>query len=731
MALNLVLGCNREMFMAALGASAPTWSFLEDQVGTTITSAPMGREVRLGEPIGTGPNSAWHQLTWQGGAQQDIWQDNQMYQKGNVDVSTWAGKAKMWPGLQSWWKKDNLPNARGMAMWQGSRSNIDNVNLTALTCGERDLKPSENVAAVYELFQLNPGYARGDPRAIQHVATSLTGPWRVVQPAMADDYSSGITMCMTQTQMFLLYENVVKGNVNDNKLIQDTNAPLTTTSGFQYHNDTACSYVDGFYYGHGNRLYKRIPKAPYGVLGTHTMIHAIKAAQYLQGMVVWNNRIYFGAVYPNGQYSVFVSDGATTIKAFDFPSQFIPGQMAVVAGGLYIIGYQPSGVGTPPTVGRPNTVQQVWRFDGVSLKKLWQEGHFEDGNQHTQTGIIEYNGMACWGSNGTNSSGNQTGVYKENYACLMFYDPINDAIVPGPGLGAQNSTGHLWITGLARWNNTVAVYFRDDSGVGSGMIATLRQEDLTRNDFRWPVNGSNAQFQDPAGSNRFLELFTSEYHGPDDIINDRKTWLAVRTRTKFTGSSNNANLQIYYRTGIDSLTDTLLGTITPAGTGDWQDNVTLIKNVAGTSYLQSKKIQLRLVFNNTDLNQPDSTAQVWLDDVSVTWFPAPVKQRQWQIRIPISEAQLTLHSGNTPNSLTTAAAMKAQLESLYFAQEPFLFWEPLADGSLPANTANAIEVRISSYQCHWSRLELNNSASVPSDQYGTVSLTLVENEPSL
>lgn len=727
----VTLGTTREMFFAALGQSAPQFSFLESQEGTTVTSAQVAREIRLGDPINTGQNSTWHQLTWQGGSQQDIWADNQMYQKGNVDVLTWTGKMKMWPGLQSWWKKDNLPKARGMAMWQGSRSNLD-PSLQALTCGERDQKPSEAVAAVYQLFQLHPGYSRGDPRAIQHIATSLTGPWRVVQPAMADDYTTGVTMCMTQTQMFLLLEAPTANNVNDNKLVQDTNAPVTGTQGYTYHNDTACSYVDGFYYGHGNRFFKRVPKPPYGVLGTHTMVHAIKAASYLQGMCVWNNRIWFGAVYPNGTYSVFQSDGATTVKAFDMPNQFIPGKMAVVAGGLYIIGEQPSGVGVPATIGRPNVVQQLWRFDGVSLKKMWQEGRFEDGAQHFSSDIIEWNGMAVWAAQGTPSSGNNTGNAREDYACLMFYDPINDAIVPGPGLGVSgsNTSGHLWITGLARWNSTIAIYFRNDTAPGSGMIATLRPEDLTRNDFRWPVNGSDPQFQDPAGSTRFLRLYTSEYHGPDDVINEKKIWLSCRVRSKFTGSNNNASINVFYRTGIDSLSDTSIGSISPAGTGDWQDNVLLFK--VSNNYLTSKKLQLRFDLNNNDVNQPDSNVQVWIDDVSVNYYLNPVKQRQFQVRIPISEAQLTMHSSNTPNSLTTSNAMITQLQSYFFTSQPVLWWPPRADGVLPGDTTGAIEVRITGYQEHMARLENSTDpAGSPSGIFGYITLTMIENEPAV
>lgn len=713
---DVVHGSNRQMWFSTLSQTSPTDSFLEDAVGTSITSGQVVRSQRLGDPINTGPNDTWHQLTWQGGAQQEIWADPEMYQKGNVDAISWAGKIKMWPGFQSWFKKEHHPNGCGFVFCQGTLADVD-WRLTALYVGEGTRGPWEARAPLYHMYCIHPGYARGDSRAVRHVK-QFTEPIKGIYSVTSDNYAASSLMVLTATKFYWMDEST-------QTLIQDTNAPLTGSQGYEFHLDCGVSYANGFFYGHGNRLYKRVPAPPYGVLGTHTKIHTISPAKRLTGMTVWNNRIYFGAFYPSGDCSVFVSDGATTVKAFDFPHEFYIRKMVNVAGSLYILGMTPSGLGQANHT--PNIVQQLWRYDGTSLKKIWQEGSFDDGASHWFTDLAVYEGMVVWGANGTATTGTRTGVSKHNYACLMFYDPVNDAIVPGPGLEVHAAnTNDLNIGGISKWNAGLMVAFKDNTNYGSSlskpyMLATMRAEDQTRHDLRWPMAGDIAQFQDPASLTRTLELFTSEYHGPDDVANTKKVWLSVKLRVKITG--DHSTIGVYVRSGLDDSSDDLIGTITNSG-GAWQDIVLPIKppSQGGLTYLKSKKIQIHLKLNNTDTNQPDSTDQAWVDDIAVQYALSPVKVRQWQVRIPISDNQLRA-DGTTPNPLSTAQAMEVALQAYYFNAVPFKFWTPTASGlSTPADNAY-VEVLATSFIENDARLETGDTAA----RVGTISMTLVEN----
>lgn len=702
-------GTNRQVWFANLTDSAAQWSFLEDSVGTQVATGQVSRSLRLGDPINTGPNSGWHQLTWQGGAQQDLWNDEAMYAAGNVDVLSYTGKARMWPGFQSWWKKYAQPHAHSMAMCVAPDQNLD-WRVQPLLIGERDRGPWDERAATYGLTRIQNGLGRGTAGTLQHIATSTTGPWRILSAAQSDNYAAGVTICCTATKFYQYVDS-------SQALIQDTNAP--NIASLEYTWDTGVNYGNAFFYGYGNRLYKRVPLAPYGVLGTHTLVHTINSAKYVQSMTTWNNRIYFGVFYPTGKAAVFVSDGATTVKAFDFPHTFWPRRMLSVAGSLYILGMQPSG-----TQGN-NIVQQLWRYDGTSLKKVWQEGHLEDGALHYASDLIQWNGMVVWACQGTRTSGSQTGVPGNNFACLMFYDPVNDAIVPGPGLdvAGSNTSGNLWITDLCEWNNTIAATFKDDTNYASAsidhpvMVASVRPQDFTRHDLRWPESGPVGQFQDPASTNRYARLNTSEFHGQDDVANVPKTWLSLKLRVKFT--STVAKMDIAVQNGTDALSSlTIASGLTDDGSHDWQDIVVPIKK-GDNSYFTSKKLQVLYVLYNADIGQPDSQQNTWIDDASVQYVLSPTKTRQWTIRIPITEAQLTL-AGAT-NSLGTSALLEQKLQDLYFAGKPVKFWPPTTSSSNPG-TSGSVEVLIQSAIFSEARLASDETGIV-----GSVALTLVEN----
>lgn len=712
------------MWFANLSDATPQWSFLEDPIGTGKTSGQIGRTLRLGDPINTGPNSTWHQLTWEGGALQDVWKDPQMFQKGDVDCITNTGKVRMWPGFISWYKNEHhgggtvtaagiQATKRSLAMCQGSRSDLD-WRMTVLTIGQRDHVPWEPRAAFYELLQLHPGYGRGDSRNIQPIHWGPE-PYRFITSIQADDYATGISLVGTATHMYFLDER-------NNSITEDTNAPKTTAAGFEFQWDSCVTYNDSIYYTHGNRLYKRRPKPPFGVLGTHTVIKTVNSALYLRGMTVWNNRLYFGAFHPGGSASVYVSDGSTTTKAFDFPSEFYPMKMVSCSGSLYVLGMQTSGFGQGGP--NPNVVQQLWRYDGRSLKKMWQEGQFDDGRMHWGSDLTVWNGLVVWGCQGTSTSDQNTGNPRARHASLMFYDPVADAIVCGPGIPTDtNNTDGLWITGLQTWNNTIAVHFKDDTVYsnilrGPTMVATLRGQGQPRQDFRWPMAGDIAQYQDPTTLKKNAFLYSSEYHGDDDVASEKKTWLAVKMRVKLTGS--HAHITVSARSGLDDTTFDVLRTIDDDGTGHWQDVIIPIK--VGANYITSKKLQLKFELYNDAFNLPDDTDMPWIDDCAVQYMLSPIKTRQWQVRIPVTDNQLRLDLQGNP--MTTASALAQQLEDLAFAAVPIKFWEPRTTAGAPPN-GSFIEVRILNFQRQQSRLE-----SVDTSLTGSVSLTLVENVTS-
>jgi hypothetical protein len=724
------------MWFARLTDTHPQWSFLEDPVGTTKRAAQLGKTIRLGEPINTGPNSTWHQLTWEGGEGQDIWSDNQMYQWGDADVLTQSGKMRLWPGWQSWMKLETMGRPRRLVLQQGSRSDTAlaalqaDINSSVLYAATGDRDPFEPRAAVYYLYQIHPNYTPGDSRAVQYLGAN-TDPFRFISPANGDDGLANVQFIATSARFYVFVENA-------QSFTQDTGAPTATAANFEFQPDSAKDFASGFYYLHGNRLMKRVGKPPYGVIGTHTVVKALKSAVWCRGLEVWNNRLYFGAMYPNGRSAVFVSDGATSTKAFDLPQQAQIFKMRAVAGALYLLTQQTSDVhaGNAPAATWRNVVQQVWRYDGRGLKKLWQQGEFSDGHNNWASDICDWNGWVVWGRQGT--------LDAQERANLVFYDPVRDSIVRGPhmdtnllNIGAEFGRG-LWIHSIATWHNTLAVFFKDDTEYGStakrpGMLATMRPTAYPKNDLRWNTVdgvGDAPQFAADITDTVSATVCSSEYHGTDDVATELKTWLNVRVRARLSTFTARLKCYVMHPKG-DETADvndaTLIGTLTWDGTGgttsagsqsDYADYVWPIKDALG-AYFKTQKIQVFFVLENTATGSWEDTGTPMLDDVAVQWTVSPKKRRQWQVRVPVTEAQATL--AGAANGLTTADTLAQKLEDLYFEGNIVKFWEAASSTATPAD-GDYVEVKIEDFQRQQARVASDETGNI-----GYVTLTLVEN----
>lgn len=680
------LGAVRGIAFARISSPLSKFFFLDEGTGGE-KAAQFGRSLRLGDPINTGVNSNWQQLTWVGGAGQTVWRDVEMYDTATCDVQSLTGKLQMWPGWAGLAKWHNTNWVEGLIMTQGSGTGFL-YNGTPLYVGETDYWDRATVGPMYSVYRCTKPYLQAGE--IVWVG-SFNTPIRSMASFRSDTHAENWIALTTSDKFYLIQES-------SRTVVEDTAAAGAVSGQFWW--NSLVSFSDAIYYLRGDSLMKRIPAPPFGVNGTHTVVSSVVPSSQLRSLVVWNNRLWYGVMYPDGTSAIYVSDGATSTKAFDFPTEFGIIKMTACNGALYILGIRQ---GNPDS----NTVQQqVWRYDGSRLKMIWQEGTPYDSSWHGPTDITTNGNNVVWGMNALPGLNTR--------ARLMYYDTEVDAIIDGPGLNmhAANDRG-LTINAIAPWNNTLVASFRNHTVTEGfafpGAILFLRPP-YVRNDFTWPWPGTQEfdQANDPTTYTQILR--SSEYHGTDDVAAERKTWLGMRLRYKFTG----LNSSIVVKAVVDGVTYTL-GNIFAADTS-WHTQTFAVKNVAGV-YIQSEVIQYYLELRNSDVGVPTSTAMPIIDTVSTTWKLAPIKRRQWQLRIPVTDAQALLDG--TPNALVTATALADTLEDFYYEQLPILMWGPNQDGSA---TGNGTEVSIIDYQRTIVRLASDETGTL-----GTVLLTVVEN----
>src|ERR1041385_704037 len=162
MSAQVEFGSVREVWFATLASPSTKYSFLIRDDAYSKSGATASRSVRLGDPINTGPNSAWTQTTWEGGRDQDAWRDEAMYADGNADVTSQLGQVQMWPGVK-WMFGVTAPDVTGYTFCTGTTgvgvniplffAGVDRANRVAGTAHGGNLYKYDDSTGVTTLLQ--------------------------------------------------------------------------------------------------------------------------------------------------------------------------------------------------------------------------------------------------------------------------------------------------------------------------------------------------------------------------------------------------------------------------------------------------------------------------------------------------------------------------------------------------------------------------------------------------
>ncbi|MGZ4518854.1 MAG: hypothetical protein ACXVGB_00355 [Mycobacteriaceae bacterium] len=677
-------GSVREVFFSKLAAPSTKWSFLVRDDAGSKSGQSFGRTIRLGDPIDTGNESGWQQLSWEGGNGQRLWSDQQMYLEGCADIFTTPGRFRMWPGSEH-----IMSNNRKIEGFILSHGADHDGNSTPLWCGETAMHLG--TLGSVDTLAANPGGGwalnRWDPVSESFKTVQLfTGPIMSICPLMSDDGSDKYIHLTCQNGKYYMLKD---DGTQVNSAFEDTNA---VAMGFQSHSLVA--FGGAMYYCQGNWLGKRVAVTPYGVTGTHTKVKEHRGARYTRGLAVWQNRLWYGVQFGAGYAALWTSDGVTSNQAVAWQEEFIPQNIIAHYGSLYIAGFKPS------NTSNKGTRAQVWKYSGSSLTKLWEQGDGRDGKVHMASGLTTMGSLVVWTHDGYSSREDEDQPWPNRRPGLMMYDVEKDSLFEGPAVCDMDAASNgVKLSDVLAYNNTLVWAAYDHTNYSNtpaweAIVGQVREPNSVRHNISpswFHSRGFAATL-----STRQDRITSSEYAGPPDVAYLSKVWLRCRVRARIKA----ANAQIRVVAYLDGKAgEVTVGTISYDSTNvGWRNVDFTLKD--GTDYVTSTSIQLRFYLENT-AGGTSSTANAEVDAMAVKYNLIPTKQRSWRLRAVCQDGQLTL--AGAANSLTTAQAMADKLEDLWSSRIPFNLYEPQAASGGPSGSA--IEVQASDFNIQSYRLD--------------------------
>lgn len=685
--MSVKLGAVREVWFAATSDPTNKYSFLVRDDSYVMQEASFGRQVRLGSPIDLGPDSSWNQTGWFGGYDQERWFDEYMFEAGNADVTDRVGRIKMWPTFEILYGSKDRPEACiGEMLTSGTGSGDDTPLLTLERRRNAGYTSAPGGWRVVSTMPLAPDIIGGltyDPMAI--------APLEADDPGGASSLDGRFLIGCRDGRVYM-YDQTA------GTIAADTGAPaadVTKPVGHQ----ALIGYNGSTYYGRGNILMRR----SFNNTGTptHTEVKTLAGVTGLRSLVVWQNRIWFLGIASGGRTALFTSDGVTAVSVIDFPPGFVGWTLHAHYGSLYVGGE--IGVGT----GGETIAGQVWRYNGASLTKLWEEEEPDDALQWGVRSMCSWDRFVAWGRHGSDLLGRKAG--------LWLYDAEEDALLEGPSMDMDaNGATHYLVTSVAEWNGSVAIAIQDQRTITAGtydypkLIAALRKDGQIRYTPAGTWDGQSFGYT-PATVTQYV---TSSTHDAD-LPGEDKVWQTGFIRCKLP-----ANTQVRIAVNVDGGTGTevTVATITSNGDLGWRNERFRVDDSLG-EHLVGVTLNYTVYLENTD-TATDSTANPEIDFIGFQYRPLPDRRRQWYMRVLASDGQERLDG--TPNPLSTRQAIVDAITLGWASNVPLLFWEASASAG-SSGSGSGIRVSLSGLMEQSFRLD-TNSDEVMSE----LSFTLLE-----
>lgn len=669
-------------------------SFLIRDDAFSRSSATLGRTMRLGDPIDTGPSSAVYQTSWSGGAGQGTWSDTSMFYDSNMNTLDLNGVVRPWPGFNA------IGKSTGSAtnLYWTQIYTIDNLALTKSTIlyfsSDGFIYYQENGGA---LVIANGGApVSGKVTAICKMAETGTdvGGYLVFGTDDGSLYKLDVNTWLTADISFPGFPGVKQ--------------PISSIQLWQ----------DKLVLNMGNVLWS-VDTGP-----TWVPIKYFREDFIIFDIAVSGKTIYI-TTGGHGPYTrVHISDGSVTNLLYHWQNAY--GAESLSLNGViyfYVLKYKSSRANPTAYVKNPS----LFKYNGSSVSLIHDRSDWDvwgDSDDASGIHIEEFDNKVAFSYTG--GTRQQTGTFTSRYVGVLIYDPATDSIHHGPSVGPTGNG--VYITDMKPFKKGVA--FAIKTGATSYTSNGYRHVIVTRTD----GGVDNQNFSGILGASLSLihstgkRMFVLSSGFDSSLPAQLKTWLGIKVQGAIdTGTTGIFALRpdvedsdiTKYNIGTWAGSTTPPGTTTATRLSTYDYNAV---NVGSSFYYPSAaRMQYFIQLTATAPSAGGTSSYVedtYIESIGVKYMVAPTNRKVWRLRLLCSDGQETL--AGAANSLTTAQTQADYLLALWSSGRPFYYWEP-GVGAVPTTTTNATLVMATDFLESSYRLD-----SAGSEVIKEVSLTLYQ-----
>jgi hypothetical protein len=622
-------GAVRQIFVDSQPNGATKKTFLIRDDAYSKASAVLGRTLRLGDPIDTGPSSALTQTDWSGGFGQNTFSDESMFYESNMDTTSPLGFARPWEGYNAFVKGATDSTAYYSAIY--TVGGLDPTAPVLILGGSGGTVSTVDAAGT--VTSRNGG-------------ASIGGVINCIGP-MAETGAGTSSKVVMGTSTGKLYQvDINTWTFTDISHPSITGQPISSVA----------TYNGKLVVLMGNVLYTRDSGA------TWTVRYTFNEDTTGFKLVVSGNTVYI-LVGGYGPYvKAYVSDTTTTTLLYTWKAAW--GADAIAYNGVvyfYIKNYKYDVAGT--ATANPS----LYQYNGQSMRLLHDrsdEDIWTGESSQVDVSLCMYKNMIAFSyTGGTAIHGTMVGG---GILGFMLYDPVKDALHYGPSVGP---TGDITITSMAAYGNGVAFAVKTNTTAGgTGYRHVLRTNSakvIEDTGFSGIAGGSLSSVH-----NRNKKHFIRSSTFDSNLPFQDKVWMSL-TSTFFVESTS-FDYQIDYFTDAGYCELTPVGSVVTNGAAGNSEGDCFFSTYPDnfTSWPKSKRFSYSMILKQNSGNIDSYKIQ----SLSLKYLVAPTALKVWRVRVLCSDGQETL--GGTANSLTTAEAQASYLYDLWAAGTPFYWWEP-------------------------------------------------------
>jgi hypothetical protein len=603
----------------AAGSTKKTFLIRDDAYSKA--SAVLGRTLRLGDPIDTGPSSAIYQTSWSGGFGQNVYSDTSMFYDSNMNTTNPLGLASPWGGYTALVKGAATTNAYYSCIY--AVGGVDPAAPVLILGGSGGTVSSVDAFGV--VTSRNGG-------------ASIGGVINVIAP-FAETGSNTASKIVMGTSTGKLYTvDINTWTFTDISHPTITNQPITGI----------VNYKGKLVVLMGNVLYTRDAGA------TWVAVYTFNEDVLGYKIAVNGNTIYVLTSGYGPYTKVYASDTVTTTLVYTWKDSF--GGDVLAHNGLvyfYIKRYKNVTTANP----------SLYMYNGASMKLIHDRSDSDiwgDYNQVDNLNLAIYNGMIAFSYTGGTAL--TTNNFANEYVGFMLYNPTNDSIHHGPSVGP---TGGVIVTAMTPYRNGIAFAIKTGtSASGTGyrhIFSTNYSKDIAHSGFSGILGGSLSSIN---GADRVHFIRSSNFDS--NLPSQDKVWMNAIITSQINGT---------YSFSIDSFADvpfcnTVPSSTTNAGTSYSPSCTIASEPITISGFPSAKSYGYTLRFTASSGVVDDYAIQ----SIAVRYLVSPTALKVWRIRVLCSDGQETL--GGATNSLATADAQTSYLYNLWANGRPFYYWEP-------------------------------------------------------